>query len=247
MMNAYHGDLDFHFPKLPTPLVWEALVDTAEPTGPRRTPGGSGSRARRISCAAHSFALFINRAPTPPSQARRSTASARGASDDDGGDCRGRSTPLRGGRVMRRHHELPFGAEIVRGRAAGRALPAVGAARRRRGAGARRERGAADPDAAGAGRLVFGDDRPRRRRFALPLPRRRRRLTPTRPRATSRTACMAPARSSIPAPIDWRDTGWRGRPLGRDGHLRTASRHVFRERRFRRRDRRGSTISSRSA
>jgi isoamylase len=62
MMNAYYDDLPFYFPHLPIPLVWEALVDTAEPTG--RAPGG------RLWCAgesyplrAHSFALFINRAP----------------------------------------------------------------------------------------------------------------------------------------------------------------------------------------
>ena len=33
MMNAYYGDLDFRFPRLSTPLIWEALVDTAEPSG----------------------------------------------------------------------------------------------------------------------------------------------------------------------------------------------------------------------
>ena len=62
MMNAYYGDLDFHFPDLPTPLVWEVLVDTAEPTGlaqgGRRWMAGESYRLR-----GHSFALFINRAP----------------------------------------------------------------------------------------------------------------------------------------------------------------------------------------
>ena len=58
MMNAYHGDLDFHFPKLPTPLVWEALVDTAEPTGraERRADletGRSLSAARAFLRAVH--------------------------------------------------------------------------------------------------------------------------------------------------------------------------------------------------
>ena len=89
MMNAYHGDLDFHFPKLPTPLVWEALVDTAEPTG-RAEPGRIWKPGEAYLLRAHSFALFINRAPTPPSQARRGTASVSAvASGDDGGDCRG--------------------------------------------------------------------------------------------------------------------------------------------------------------
>jgi isoamylase len=62
MMNAYYGDLDFHFPDLPTTLVWEALVDTAEPTGlaeaGRLWRAGESYRLR-----GHSFALFINRAP----------------------------------------------------------------------------------------------------------------------------------------------------------------------------------------
>ena len=58
MMNAYHGDLDFHFPKLPTPLVWEALVDTAEPTGraerrPALETGRSLSAARALLRAVH--------------------------------------------------------------------------------------------------------------------------------------------------------------------------------------------------
>src|SRR5579864_6108446 len=64
MMNAYYDDLPFHFPDLPIPLVWEALVDTAEPTG--LAEGGhlwrSGESYR---LRAHSFALFINRAPAP--------------------------------------------------------------------------------------------------------------------------------------------------------------------------------------
>ena len=62
MMNAYHGDLDFHFPKLPTLLVWEALVDTAEPTG-RAEPGRIWKPGEAYLLRAHCFALFINRAP----------------------------------------------------------------------------------------------------------------------------------------------------------------------------------------
>ncbi len=69
MMNAYHGDLDFHFPKLPTPLVWEALVDTAEPTG-RAEPGRIWKPGEAFLLRAHSFALFINRAPTLPAEQR---------------------------------------------------------------------------------------------------------------------------------------------------------------------------------
>jgi len=64
LMNAYHGDLDFRIPQLAAPLAWQALVDTAEPTGlvaDRRVwLPGEIYRLR-----AHSFALFINRAPGP--------------------------------------------------------------------------------------------------------------------------------------------------------------------------------------
>jgi glycogen operon protein len=64
MLNAYYGDLDFHIPHLPMPLVWEALVDTAEPSGlaasGRLWKPGEAYRLR-----GHSFALFINRAPEP--------------------------------------------------------------------------------------------------------------------------------------------------------------------------------------
>src|SRR5438067_3864959 len=62
MMNAYYGDLDFRFPRLSTLLIWEALVDTAEPSGLAKDgrlwqPGGV------YKLRGHSFVLFINRAP----------------------------------------------------------------------------------------------------------------------------------------------------------------------------------------
>ncbi len=67
MMNAYYDDLPFHFPGLPIPLVWEALVDTAEPTGLAK--GGHLWRpGESYQLRAHSFALFINRAPAPPAR-----------------------------------------------------------------------------------------------------------------------------------------------------------------------------------
>src|SRR5438046_3078182 len=62
MMNAYHGDLDFHFPRLSTPLLWEALVDTAEPTGLAKN-GRLWKPGETYPLRGHSFALFINRAP----------------------------------------------------------------------------------------------------------------------------------------------------------------------------------------
>ena len=68
MMNTYHGDLDFRFPQLATPMLWEALVDTAEPSGiaedGRLWEPGEVYRLR-----GHSFALFINRAPESPGRA----------------------------------------------------------------------------------------------------------------------------------------------------------------------------------
>src|SRR4051812_44676410 len=82
----------------------------------------------------------------------------------------------------------------------GGALPAMGAARRTRGSGARRERGGTDPDAAGAGRVVVGYDRSRRLRFALSLSRWRRRLP--------RPGLALPARRRA-----WRQRSYRSRRL----------------------------------
>jgi glycogen operon protein len=62
IMNAYHEDLDFHFPSLAAPMSWEPLVDTSQPTGlvaeGRRYAPGEIYRLQ-----ARSFALFIDRAP----------------------------------------------------------------------------------------------------------------------------------------------------------------------------------------
>ncbi|HTV90446.1 MAG TPA: glycogen debranching protein GlgX [Stellaceae bacterium] len=65
MMNAYYGDLDFHFPRLAVPLEWEAIVDTAEPTG-LAAPGRHWLPGEAYPLRGHSFALFINRAPAHP-------------------------------------------------------------------------------------------------------------------------------------------------------------------------------------
>ena len=69
MMNAYYGELDFHFPRLSTPLLWEALVDTAEPTGIARD-GRLWQPGETYPLRGHSFALFINRAPADAPIAR---------------------------------------------------------------------------------------------------------------------------------------------------------------------------------
>jgi isoamylase len=65
MVNAYDGDLDFRFPLLATPLIWEGLVDTAEPTGLEES-GRLWRRGDTYRLRGRSFALFINRAPSPP-------------------------------------------------------------------------------------------------------------------------------------------------------------------------------------
>jgi glycogen operon protein len=65
MMNAYYGDLDFCFPRLSSPLLWEALVDTAEPSGIAKD-GRLWTPGETYKLRAHSFALFINRAPEAP-------------------------------------------------------------------------------------------------------------------------------------------------------------------------------------
>ncbi|HEX5452539.1 MAG TPA: glycogen debranching protein GlgX [Stellaceae bacterium] len=62
MTNAYHDDLDFHFPHLPVKLAWEAMVDTAEPSG-RAAGGRLWQAGEAYQLRGHSFALFINRAP----------------------------------------------------------------------------------------------------------------------------------------------------------------------------------------
>jgi isoamylase len=69
MMNAYYGDLDFRFPRLPTRMVWEALVDTAEPTGIAKD-GRLWQPGESYPLRGHSFALFINRAPADAPIAR---------------------------------------------------------------------------------------------------------------------------------------------------------------------------------
>jgi len=60
MMNAYHGDLDFVFPELPTAMEWEALVDTAEPSGLAQD-GSLWHCGEAYRLQARSFALFIDR------------------------------------------------------------------------------------------------------------------------------------------------------------------------------------------
>jgi len=62
MMNAYHEDLDFHIPSLAAPMSWEPLVDTSQPTG-RVDDDLLYAPGESYRLQAHSFALFINRAP----------------------------------------------------------------------------------------------------------------------------------------------------------------------------------------
>src|SRR5204862_3879759 len=62
MTNANYGDLDFRSPRLSTPRLWEALVDTAEPTGVAKD-GRLWQPGETYPLRGHSFALFINRAP----------------------------------------------------------------------------------------------------------------------------------------------------------------------------------------
>jgi isoamylase len=61
MMNAYHEDIDFRFPRLASSLAWQALVDTAQETGlvsdAKLYVSGHAYKLR-----ARSLALFIDRA-----------------------------------------------------------------------------------------------------------------------------------------------------------------------------------------
>jgi isoamylase len=63
MISAYHDDLDFRFPRLSATLAWQALVDTAEPTG-LVTDGKLYVPGHAYRLRARSFALFINRVDT---------------------------------------------------------------------------------------------------------------------------------------------------------------------------------------
>jgi isoamylase len=91
MMNAYHGDLDFHVPHLPVPLLWEALIDTIEPTG-RAMPGRLWNPGEAYRLSGNSFALFINRAPAsvpPPAETVVQVA-------EPAGECHGTTDPWEG-------------------------------------------------------------------------------------------------------------------------------------------------------
>jgi glycogen operon protein len=75
MMNAYHEDIDFHIPLLAAPLSWEPLVDTSQPTG-RLADGTLYASGEVYRLQAHSFALFINRAPRPESPRTKTIATS---------------------------------------------------------------------------------------------------------------------------------------------------------------------------
>ena len=62
MMNAYYEDLSFHIPMLAAPMSWEPLVDTSRPGG-HVADGKLYAPPEVYRLKAHSFALFINRAP----------------------------------------------------------------------------------------------------------------------------------------------------------------------------------------
>ena len=83
MMNAYYDDLPFHFPELATPLVWEALVDTAEPSG-LAAGGRLWLPGESYRLQAHSFALFINRAPAPQALQEPEASEPTDGPPDDG-------------------------------------------------------------------------------------------------------------------------------------------------------------------
>jgi glycogen operon protein len=75
IMNAYHEDLDFHFPSLAAPMSWEPLVDTAQPTG-LAAEGRLYAPGEIYRLQARSFALFIDRAPRLELPARNRLSSS---------------------------------------------------------------------------------------------------------------------------------------------------------------------------
>jgi isoamylase len=64
IINAGPEDIDFMIPVLAAPMSWEALLDTAQPTG-RVEDGRLYASEEVYRLQARSFALFINRAPRP--------------------------------------------------------------------------------------------------------------------------------------------------------------------------------------
>jgi glycogen operon protein len=70
MMNAFHEALDFVFPELPARMQWEALVDTAEPSG-RARDGVLWRAGEAYHLKARSFALFIDRSGNGSARGRR--------------------------------------------------------------------------------------------------------------------------------------------------------------------------------
>jgi glycogen operon protein len=83
MISAYHEDLDFRFPRLSSSssLAWQALVDTAEPTG-LVNDGKLYVAGHAYKLRARSFALFINRAPANGKPANSGPAGAEAAIRD---------------------------------------------------------------------------------------------------------------------------------------------------------------------
>src|SRR5579885_3076482 len=68
LLNAYHGDIDFHVPELPVSMQWEPLIDTSLPTG-FGADGRFYTAGDVFPLKWRSFALFINRAPEKPAPA----------------------------------------------------------------------------------------------------------------------------------------------------------------------------------
>jgi glycogen operon protein len=62
-LNAAGHDIAFRIPELPQPVAWEALIDTAEPTGLAEA-GRLFSPSAVFPLRARSFALFVDRATT---------------------------------------------------------------------------------------------------------------------------------------------------------------------------------------
>jgi hypothetical protein len=72
-MNAHSEELDFRLPVLAATMSWEPLVDTAEPTG-RATETRLLAPGEIYRLQAHSFVLFIDRAPRSASLRRAQLA-----------------------------------------------------------------------------------------------------------------------------------------------------------------------------
>jgi isoamylase len=82
LLNAGHDDIYFCIPALPVPMLWQPVIDTAQPTGFPRTQR-LFSAGEVFAVEARSFALFINRGSEKPVPIEREARVAAAGGQDE--------------------------------------------------------------------------------------------------------------------------------------------------------------------